>query len=349
MTCVIEISGDSSHLRTDTTDPHYGIGDNEFGGNLAATLNMSHADEFKDTTTKEKKTLRWEDQCSEQIQQDYNDSKEIVTTPPNTQRNPSKWQKGMQLALEEKNAASLSKEKDSSESNGLKAVVTAIEEQNNNKVKLLARMFEGHKEDELLLRRSYKTIELKEEIAAVSRGKEKQVLKTKFPDLLNPMKNNKPKQSKWEIVATKFNIRRRDTDQILLAIQLSKDAEFARAREEIAAKMKAEQELKRQMMSQKERRELACILLGLMVEAELPLRFYDMIGQSARIRTMIHHLMIVGDSKQHVLNLYNDEDLDDDDGDHVDINSDNYEIFGSSDELEKNSSKTLNLDRESII
>ena len=222
MTCVVDINGENPRLlpRSDPRDGNDGFG----------VVNLD--------TKEPKKKLAWKDLNAKKIAKGDNSAgNETVPTPPKTKRGSSKWQKSVQL---NKQNTTDSSENDSSKPKAFDTVMAALEEQ--NKVKSLARMFEGR--DPI--------------------KPQKQVLKTEFPDLLNLKKKkvNKPKTSKWEVVASKFHIRKQSANRILDAIQLAKDAEFERACEEIAAKKKAEQELQRAMMSQKERRELACILLG---------------------------------------------------------------------------------------
>ena len=48
-------------------------------------------------------------------------------------------------------------------------------------------------------------------------------------------------------------------------------------------------------------------MLGLMIEAELPPKFYEMIGRSESIRTMLWKLVQTSKSKECILNLFEDD------------------------------------------
>ena len=90
-------------------------------------------------------------------------------------------------------------------------------------------------------------------------------------------------------------------------IQLSKDDEFKKALEEVSTKIQSGKELEQNLSGRQEKRELACIMLGLMVEADLPLKFYEALEKSPRIRMMLKKLMSDADNKRHVFHLINDE------------------------------------------
>ena len=135
------------------------------------------------------------------------------------------------------------------------------------------------------------------------------LLKTEFPQDYRLVRK---KKANWKRVAEHFHLDEKSRNQnkmnkMLQVIKLSKDEEFKKARQEVSTKSESEKELERKKQSQRENKELACILLGLMVEAELPLKFYEMVGQSLRIRNMVRKLLENGRSKDYVIQLF-DED-----------------------------------------
>eukprot|EP00111_Clytia_hemisphaerica_P005204 TCONS_00014996-protein len=137
-------------------------------------------------------------------------------------------------------------------------------------------------------------------------AKKSLVLNTEFPKDYRLVRK---KKATWKRVAEHFHLdeKSRVQNKMLQVIKLSKDEDFAKARQEVSTKSESEKELERKKQTQRENKELACILLGLMVEAELPLKFYEMIGQSLRVRNMVRKLLENGKSKDYVIQLF-DED-----------------------------------------
>ena len=104
----------------------------------------------------------------------------------------------------------------------------------------------------------------------------KKVLKTDFPTEYRFHRKRKPK--KWGTIAKHFNI------------GIAKEEA---QKPPVVVKKKEKEEVDRTKMTEairkmRENRQLACIMLGLMIEAELPPKFYEMIGRSESILSLIH-------------------------------------------------------------
>ena len=122
----------------------------------------------------------------------------------------------------------------------------------------------------------------------------KKVLKTDFPTEYRFHRKRKPK--KWGTIAKHFNI------------GIAKEEA---QKPPVVVKKKEKEEVDRTKMTEairkmRENRQLTCIMLGLMIEAELPPKFYEMIGRSESIRTMLWKLVQTSKSKECILNLFED-------------------------------------------
>lgn len=126
----------------------------------------------------------------------------------------------------------------------------------------------------------------------------KKVLKTDFP---TEYRFKRKRKQKWRTIAKHFNIG---------------DAKEETQKPPVVLKKKEQEEEDRAKITEairktRENRQLACIMLGLMIEAELPPKFYEMIVRSESIRTMLRRLVQSSKSKEFILNLF-ENDVDDD-------------------------------------
>ena len=129
---------------------------------------------------------------------------------------------------------------------------------------------------------------LTEKITVVQRcTSNKKVLKTEFPNEYRFQR----KQKKWELVVKHFNI---EKEKITQSPVEKKEDDLVKMNQGI-----------RKMH---EKRELACIMLALMVEAELPPRFYEMLWESESIRAILRKLVKTLKSKDCILDLFKDEE-----------------------------------------
>ena len=115
----------------------------------------------------------------------------------------------------------------------------------------------------------------------------KKVLKTEFPNEYRFQR----KQKRWELVVKHFDI---EKEKITQSAVEKKEDDLVKMNQGI-----------RKMH---EKRQLACIMLALMVEAELPPRFYEMLWESESIRAILRKLVKTLKSKDCILDLFKDEE-----------------------------------------
>ena len=115
------------------------------------------------------------------------------------------------------------------------------------------------------------------------------VLKTEFPEQYR----FKPKRrSKWGLIAQHFKIG---------AWKIPPSLECEAKRTE---RLRQEKTVREKQV--REHKQLACVILGLMVEAELPVKFYEMIQYSPCIRAMLRKLLNTNKNNNNNNNNNND-------------------------------------------
>lgn len=147
------------------------------------------------------------------------------------------------------------------------------------------------------------------------KGPGKQVLKTIFPDFFTSALNVNTSTttllstrgasqaatgSNWNIVKRQLKLEQ-NQKSFFNVLDLVQEKQFQKAKEDIAKKEVFIEQQRQNMFSKKDKRKLGIVMLGCMMEADLPSEFYDFLGKSQQIRKIINSFVELSAESKYLL------------------------------------------------